>query len=557
MLAHSIGLDLHPSVAGCATDALNPLPAIIHVCQRHLRDRAGVSVTESGPADVILELRLDPSLGHEGYRIEDGPQSRVVIAGHDARGLLYGVGKFLRTSQYRPGEFVPSTWRGTSVPETPVRGIYFATHFHNFYHEAPVSEVERCVEDFALWGYNALNVWFDMHHFRSIDEPEATVMIERLRVILGAAKRIGIGASLAFLANEGYDDSPAELRAAWTAGHDGYFREPGGHYHVELCPSKPGAPELLLRWVDEKLAAFSDLDLDYLWIWPYDQGGCTCGQCAPWGANGFLRMAEPIARRYRKAFPRGQVILSTWYFDHFIHGEWAGLAKAFAQPPDWVDYLMADDYGDRFPDYPLRHGAPGALLMVGFPEISMYRCDPWGGYGANPLPAHLQSMWDQAKGHLAGGFPYSEGIYEDINKAICAQFYWRKSTPAADVVREYAAFEYSPEVVDDVLAAIDILEHNLPRSRRSGDDGEMRCVMQHVDGAEQAFALLQRADAKLSPQVRSAWRWRILVLRALIDRELVLIDGRVSATCQQAFDELTTIYHADRALEWVAPPKRM
>ena len=44
-------------------------------------------------------------------------------------------------------------------------------------------------------------------------------------------------------------------------------------------------------------------------------------------------------------------------------------------------------------------------------------------------------------------------------------------------------------------------------------------------------------------------------LRALIDRELTLSEGRVSETCQQAFDELTTIYHADRALDWVAPPK--
>ena len=194
--------------------------------------------------------------------------------------------------------------------------------------------------------------------------------------------------------------------------------------------------------------------------------------------------------------------------------------------------------------------------MVGFPEISMYQCDPWGGYGANPLPAHLQSLWDQAKEHLAGGFPYSEGIYEDINKAICAQFYWNKSAQAADVVREYAAFEYSPEVVDDVTAAIDILERNLPRSRRRGDEGgELCCEMKHVDGAEEAFVLLQRADAKLSPQARSAWRWRILYLRALIDRELALNEGRISEPCQEAFDELTTIYHADRALDWVAPPK--
>jgi hypothetical protein len=555
MPAHTIRIDLDPSIAACPAETRQTISATAGLLRRHIQQRCGAQVTESGPADLVLQLRLDPTLSAEGFRISDGPQGEIVIAGCDARGLLYGVGKLLRASRYAPDAFLPGDWRGVSAPQTPVRGIYFATHFNNFYHEAPVQEIERYVEELALWGFNALSVWFDMHHFHGIDDPAATAMIERLRAILGAAKRIGLGASLTLLANEAYANSPVALRADWTAGHDGYFRGPEGHYHVELCPSKAGAQELLLRWVDEKLAAFAGIDLDYLWIWPYDQGGCTCGQCAPWGANGFLRMAEPIARRFRAAFPRGKVILSTWYFDHFTHGEWEGLAKAFAGRPDWADYLMADDYGDRFPDYPIWHGAPGNLPMVGFPEISMYQCNPWGGYGANPFPAHLQAVWDQAKDHLAGGFPYSEGIYEDINKAICAQFYWDKGRPARDTAREYIAFEYSPDVVDDVMAAIDILEHNLPRGYRPEVDGG-RIDLPHTERAAEALARMQRADAQLSPPARAAWRWRVLFLRALIDHELALHTGRISDTCQQAFDELRTIYFAQNALEWVAPPTR-
>ncbi|MCL5996312.1 MAG: glycoside hydrolase family 20 zincin-like fold domain-containing protein [Chloroflexi bacterium] len=532
------------------------LHAIAGVFGRQVRERCGLEVTDAATADVMVELHIEAGIGTEGYRIEDaGTDNTIRIVGNDERGVLYGIGKFLRASRYLPEHFEPGPWRGVSVPEKSVRGIYFATHFHNFYHDAPVDAVQRYVEDLALWGYNVVNVWFDMHHFDGIADPAAQAMIERLHAILSAANRIGIGASLAFLANEGYANSPVAMRADWTAGHDGYHHEPGGHYHVELCPNQPGAKALLLRWVDEKLSAFADVKLDYLWIWPYDQGGCTCGRCAPWGVNGFLDMAEPIARRYREAFPAGKVILSTWYFDHFTDGEWSGLSRVFARRPDWVDYLMVDDYGDHFPEYPLRHGVPGGLPMVNFPEISMYACDPWGGYGANPMPRHLQQLWNSAGQHLAGGFPYSEGIYEDINKAVCAQYYWQPQQSALDTVREYISYEYSPDVGEAVIRATEILERNLPHARQR-ENGKMRLVMPHTDQAVEAFALLRGVDAQLTPQARSAWRWRILYLRALIDAELADNGCAVTEACEDALQELATIYHAENAHDWVAPPTR-
>lgn len=547
-MAHSILLR-RPA----AEDAV--IENIVRLFLRKLAERCGVAVCSEGTAELTVTLTLRPGGGAEGFTIEDAGPRAITIAGADARGLLYGVGKFLRTARFAPGELLPGDWRGSSVPQKPVRGIYFASHFHNFYHDAPVDEIERYVEDLALWGTNVVSVWFDMHHFYGIEDPQAQAMLERLRVILHAAKRIGIGACLTTLANEGYANSPEALRADWTAGHDGYHHEPGGHYHVELCPHKPGAIELELQWAAERLAAFAEIGLDYVWIWPYDQGGCTCAACAPWGVNGFLKIAEPLGRFYRAQSPQTKVVLSTWYFDHFTDGEWEGLAHAFAHKPDWVDYLIADDYGDHFPAYPLAHGAPGGFPMVNFPEISMYACGPWGGFGANPFPRHLQAIWDASGQQLAGGFPYSEGIYEDINKAICAQFYWQQEKPASDTVREYLAYEFSPEVSDDVYAAVELLERSLPRTR-DDRDGVVRFVIQDTTGVEEAYALLARADAALPEPVRACWRWRILYLRGLIDHELLHHDFTVSDRCEAALQELEAIYHAEHALYTVAPPTR-
>ncbi len=528
------------------------------ILAREMRERGGIELTETaGPGELTLAIQA--GIGAEGYRIEDAGTGKRIL-GNDERGLLYGVGKYLRGCTFGgDGQgFRHSPWTGVSVPTRPVRGIYFASHFHNFYHDAPVDKVKRYVEELALWGCNALSVWFDMHHFQGIGDPAAQAMIRRLRAILQAANGVGIRGGLTALGNEGYANSPEALRADWTAGHDGYFAEPGGHYHVEICPSKPGGLELILKTREEMLAAFADLDIGYVWNWPYDQGGCTCSQCAPWGCNGFLKIAKPYAELVRRLMPEAKIVLSTWYFDHFVKGEWEGLAKAMGKrKPEYADYLMADDYGSRFPEYPLKHGAPGGLPMLNFPEISMYDMFPWGGYGANPLPRHLQHIWDASGKMLSGGFPYSEGIFEDLNKAITLQHSWGDRA-AAETVREYAAWVASPETAGEVAGAVFRLEEQHGHQSLSGTaDTDGRVIRADKTGrAAETEAILREVERRLTPAARGAWRWRLLRLRAAIDAEVARAGGRLTDALDGMLEELTAIYHARNAEVAVRPPAR-
>jgi len=176
-------------------------------------------------------------------------------------------------------------------------------------------------------------------------------------------------------------------------------------------------------------------------------------------------MAKPIAEMARRDFPGCRIILSTWYFDKFTAGELEGLEQKFGQArPQWIDYITPDDAGvKRYSGKPPEHRVPGGFPLLSFPEISMWGAIPWGGFGANPLPAHHQQLWNVGKDTLAGGFPYSEGIFEDLNKVLFAQFFWSKDTPASSIVDEYIAYEYSPKVVPLVGKAIEILEKNYPR----------------------------------------------------------------------------------------------
>ncbi|MBR2838370.1 MAG: hypothetical protein IKE55_06295, partial [Kiritimatiellae bacterium] len=70
----------------------------------------------------------------------------------------------------------------------PERSMYFATHFHNWYEEAPDAEVVRYIEELAEWGLTGVAAWFDMHDFSGMDDPAAKRRLERLKLVFRTAK---------------------------------------------------------------------------------------------------------------------------------------------------------------------------------------------------------------------------------------------------------------------------------------------------------------------------------------------------------------------------------
>lgn len=404
--------------------------------------------------DIIIELNMKPELGEEAFAIED-IEGGIRISANDQRGLLYGAGKLLRTSNYANCEFKVGSWRGNSGPDKEIRGVYLATHFNNYYHCAPIEEIVEYIEDLALWGVNAIAVWFDMHHYTSIEDPNANEMITRLRAILKAVKGMGLMTALVGLGNEAYAESPVELRADWSQ-NPGYSRGLGSHYHVELCPNKPGAMDLMLKWKEEVFTEFLEIGIDFVLFAPYDQGGCTCLECYPWGGNGFLKISREASILTRKLLPDVKIILSAWLFTYFVPDfdpvEWKNLEKLLIEDSSWVDYIMWDYNttsitGTEFiyDQYLKENGIPGGLPLLGFPEISMFATLPYGGWGANPQPDYIQRLWNKAGSAYEGGFPYSEGLYEDLNKIVCTQLYWDETRNTDDIVKEYIEYEFSPE----------------------------------------------------------------------------------------------------------------
>lgn len=515
------------------------------ILKDRIEQRCSANVVGADARSQII-LTIDDSLPLDAFRM-DQVNTAVRVAGGSPRGLLYGVGKFLRTSRYGDDMFQPSPWRGTSEPHGSLRGMYFAAHFHNWYHQASPPEISRYLEDLALWGINAVMVIFPMINLQDWNDPQAESAIAMVRQYARSAKDLGLLFATG-VNNTMFIGAPSEIRATRLPDPTGR-RGNSGH---PICPSNTAGHAYIMANARRLFEELSDVGMDIVVFWPYDEGGCACERCRPWGSNGYLKLSRDLAQLGRSYFPNMKTVLSTWMFDTPPEGEWQGLSHALAKDEGWVDYILADSHED-FPRYPLDVCVPGGLPLLNFPEISMWGNWPWGGFGAHPLPGRFQRLWEQVKHVVKGGFPYSEGIYEDMNKAVVVQFYWDRDRPARATLKEYVAYEFGWEVTEDVLVLVDLLEKNAGRSFQK------ECV--EADDAQHAFRVAEAVHARLPDWARRNWRWEILYLRAVLDRERFAGGGLQTPAAEASLVRLIEIYHCQMETDdpyhhRVRPPSR-
>lgn len=258
------------------------------------------------------------------------------------------------------------------------------------------------MEELGLWGYNTLLVWLDMSHFKSFDDPEAVTFRRRLHAICEAAAGIGLDVGFMVIANEGYNTSPAELRALNKNG-----AQRGGWYDCQVCPSKPEGMKYIIGAFRQLLDWWSDLHPAYVCICAYDQGGCGCDLCRPWGTNGFPRTAKKLVALARRQLPEVKVIVSTWQFDV---EEWRSLSREFSEKAPWADYVLAEGIVQ-----PMSRGLP----IVGFPEISMYNMRPWGGFVLLRCPTTSNHNGMPSRTAFAADFPIPKA-YSRTSTRYCS-----------------------------------------------------------------------------------------------------------------------------------------
>ena len=496
---------------------------------------------------LSVRFLLDANISGENATITVKGCQATVAAGRFV-GLVQGTGALLRRIRYGRKTFSLDDGTYAFAPKKGLRMAYFARHFHNWYHYATAEELTTYIDDLVLAGHNAFNFQYAYPTAdRAVDtEEEKRRFADVSEKALARVHALDCGFCAGGGSNQAPLDSPEELRGVPNSDRK------RGNLGFNVCPAKPGGMDYLCEYRQRQLKELAGGRMDYFIYWPFDEGGCECDRCRPWGGNGFLKLIERYEALNKAAHPAAKTIISTWVFHD---DDWAGLYK-WLETYNGVDYILADSHTD-FPKYPLEHPVPKNIPVVTFPEISMWGRAPWGGYGATAMPKRFERLFRQAES-ISGGFMcYSEGLYEDINKEVVNGLYIDPAAKVDDLLRIYASYYLPGTDPEDFVQLCDIFEtnhqfpggHSRPRFNDvPADSAELAACRRR---ASDACRIAARMNGKLFPAFRSSWRWRLIYLRAMIDGEILAAREAAPESARLYFDELVKIYHAERQLaDW-------
>ena len=497
---------------------------------------------------LSVRFAIDASVPGENATImvKDG---RAAVTAGRFRGLVQGAGALLRRIRFGRDAFALADGVYTFAPRKELRMAYFARHFHNWYHHATAEELTEYIDDLVLAGHNAFSYQYvypvfdlagakkgELRRFADVSKRA----YDRIRA-LDCRLQIGGGS------NQAPKNSPEKFRAVRNSDPK------RGNAGFNVCPVKPGAMDFLIEQRKRQIKSYPvGFRVDFIQYWPFDEGGCECEICKPWGGNGFLKLIERYAPLNKAAFPGAKTIVSTWTFHD---DDWAGLYK-WLETYDGVDYILADSHTD-FPKYPLEHPVPRNIPVITFPEISMWGRDYWGAYGATMMPRRFERLFRQAE-RISGGFvSYSEGRYEDVNKEVVVGLYINPSASPDDLLRSYASFYLAGAAPEDFVRLCGILEdnHEFPGGHHRPDfsdvpeDSEELAV--YRKRAAEACRIAEKMDGEMLPALRKSWRWRLLFLRTVIDREILASREKEPKSAKPYFNELKKL---DQGPNWCWHP---
>ena len=162
----------------------------------------------------------------------------------------------------------------------------------------------------------------------------------------------------------------------------------------------------------------------------------------------------------------------------------------------------------------------------------------------NVVYTRFERLFRQAERVVDGFYYYSEGIYEDVNKAVVAELYANPSLSWRDIVRSYCAYEF-PGADEELFIRLAVaLEANQELDKLDGTVARL------------ALKLAKALDAQILPSMRYSWRWRLIYLRAMIDAEIAARGNTAPVSAKPYFDEIVKIFHAERQVEEVYAQRR-
>ncbi|GAA3399867.1 alpha-glucuronidase family glycosyl hydrolase [Paenibacillus hodogayensis] len=441
-----------------------------------------VGIVERLPEGFGSEWPEDmPELQSEGYMLRsDGERERPVVwvAGADARGVLYGVGKLLRALRWGEG-FVELTkpLRITTSPYSKLRGHQLGYRPKNNAFDAwTVEQFDQYIRELALFGANSI----ELLPPRTDDRPSGPLMkMEPLAMMVRLAEVIesyGLDTWI-WYPNMGEDYSDPDTIQAELAEREEIFSKLPRITALFIPGSDPGK-----------------MEPDPLFAW-----------------------TEQIAQLLERYHPQAKIWLSPQIMTYHS-AEWTeAFCRQVRREPDWLGGVVFGPHVD-VPLPELRRLIPERYPIRRYEDIThnfhcQYPVVDWdvayaltlGRESCNPRPLAQKHIHNVLAQHAVGTICYSEGINDDVNKFIWSDQDWDPRTPVIDTLRDYARLFVDPERADAFAQGLLALERNWVGPLAANADVEV------------TLRQWQRMEQEAPLGVLNNYRFQMHVLRAYFD----------------------------------------
>jgi hypothetical protein len=480
-----------------------------NVLAEEIARRSGVrwSIVNEQVRSPIVELSIadsmDTDLGDEGYRIAVdaletfvGGMATVRIGAMSKRGLLYGVGRLLREIDWADGVVLVSrSLMEECQPDQMYRGHLLGYGAESSMYSAwSAQRYEQYVRELILLGANIIGntpiVFKDAEAYDSPGNPngKSGSTLSAICADYGIDYWIVLPASN--LCGENASDLIATIGsiAARSARLDGILLTVADHNNDHgfkcLLPTGEavrrlfdGAPSVPEIWLGVWDMTSSELDSLLAMLKTEDPAWLT-------GVAG-----SPTMRSIRTHIPRR--------FDVTVCADLGGESGG--------------EFSTRWRDPVLTQ----TLLAV----------------APNPRPEDAADLYAFVRRGSAGILLRSQGVNDDVNRAVWTALSWNPETSLRDIIEDYASCHLEPDISNAVVDAILSLERN------------WRGPLTTNGGIEATLRLWRELDTD-HPELQGSWRWQSLLLRAYSDaytRDRLIYEEKLEARSYAALTNVLEI----------------
>ncbi|QDT76293.1 hypothetical protein [Lacipirellula limnantheis] len=496
----SVGIDLTSAKVFAPADLTGPETKAVHLLVDEIaaRTRLRLEIVRDWPQDeqqaviavgqakalaahatVADERASSGTLPAEGFRIvtetSAGRSPTIFVLGNDERGVLFGVGKLLRSLEMtRDRLALRAPLEVTAAPAMPIRGHQLGYRPKtNSYDGWDLPQWEQYLRDLTVFGCNTIELIpprsdddADSPHF---PRPPLEMMVGMSQL----ADDYGLDVSLWYPAMDASYATEAEIAAG------------------------------LAEWRGV-LSKLPRVDAIFL----------------PFGDPGEAPPEQLVALLQRQAVQLEEL--------HAGAQVWVSL-QGLTQPQfdDLIDFLRTDPtwltgvvHGPqtRVSVAKLRELLPRRLAIRGYPDIThSMRCEypvpDWdvayamteGREIINPRPLDETTIFKQYRDHAVGVVTYSEGCNDDLNKMIWSQLCWDPAARPIDSLQDYGRYFIGSDQGSDFALGLLALEQNWRGPLLT--NGTVLTTLQQFQAIEQAAP----------PALRQNWRFQQALYRAYYD----------------------------------------